>query len=206
LAKPLYLTAGTLYTLLAAAKRQRVTGRKNVPQGGFVLAANHLSNLDPFTVGWCLWPRRQVWYMAKAELFNPWLARAMRAIATFPVRRGEPDSEALRTALSLLQAGEIVGMFPEGTRRKKGLRKKFAPEPHTGTARIALMAGVPLVPVGVTGTDHLFSPRRITVAFGSPIPLDDLAGMPRKRAAEVATERLMSAIEQLVSGGDQVAT
>jgi len=122
------------------------------------------------------------------------------------VRRGEPDSEALRTALSLLQAGEIVGMFPEGTRRNKGLRKKFAPEPHTGTARIALMAGVPLVPVGVTGTDRLFSLRRISVAFGPPIPLDDLAGMPRKRAAEVATERLMSAIEQLVSGGDQVAT
>jgi 1-acyl-sn-glycerol-3-phosphate acyltransferase len=206
LAKPLYLTAGTLYTLLAAAKRQRVTGRDSVPPGGFVLAANHLSNIDPFTVGWCLWPRRQVWYMAKAELFNPWLAPAMRAIATFPVRRGEPDAEALRTALDLLRRGEIVGMFPEGTRRKKGLRKKFAPAPHTGTARIALMAGVPLVPVGVTGTDRLFSAGRISVAFGAPIPLDDLAGMPRKRAAEVATERLMAAIEQLVSGSDQVAT
>lgn len=206
MAKPLYLTAGTLYTLLGAAKRQRVTGREKVPQGGFVLAANHLSNIDPFTVGWCLWPRRQVWYMAKAELFNRWLAPAMRAIATFPVRRGEPDAEALRTALDLLRRGEIVGMFPEGTRRKKGLRKKFAPEPHTGTARIALMAGVPLVPVGVTGTDRLFSTGRISVAFGSPIPLDDLAGMPRKRAAEIATERLMAAIEQLVSGSDQVAT
>lgn len=200
MAKPLYVAAGSLYTLIGAAKRQRVLGRENVPQGGFVLAANHLSNLDPFTVGWCLFPRRQVYYMAKAELFNPWLGWAMRAIATFPVRRGEPDTEALRTALALLHDGEIVGMFPEGTRRKKGLRKKFAPQPHTGTARIALMAGVPLVPVGVTGTDHLFSTGRISVAFGSPIPLDDLAGMPRKRAAEVATERLMAAIEELVAG------
>ena len=197
--KPLYSAAGTLYTLVGALKRQRVTGREGVPSGGFVLAANHLSNLDPFTIGWCLWPRRQVWYMAKAELFNRWLAPAMRAIATFPVRRGEPDAEALRTALDLLRRGEIVGMFPEGTRRKKGLRKKFAPEPHTGTARIALMAGVPLVPVGVTGTDRLFSTGRISVAFGSPIPLDDLAGVPRKRAAEVATERLMAAIDSLVA-------
>jgi 1-acyl-sn-glycerol-3-phosphate acyltransferase len=196
----LVAVVGSLYTPVGVAKRQRVVGMERLPQGGFVLGANHVSNIDPFAIAWCLFPRRQVHYMAKAELFNPWLAWAMRGIGTFPVRRGEADAEALRTALALLRNGAIVGMFPEGTRRRKGLRKKFAPQPHAGTARIALNAGVPLIPVGVAGTDRLLSRERISVAFGSPVPLDDLAGLPRKRAAEVATERLMAAIESLVAG------
>lgn len=196
----LYLVVGSLYTPVGVVKRQRVVGLEQLPQGGFVLGANHVSNIDPFAVAWCLFPRRHVHYMAKAELFAPWLAWAMRGIGTFPVRRGEADTEALRTALALLRNGAIVGMFPEGTRRRKGLRKKFTPQPHPGTARIALSAGVPLIPVGVAGTDRLLSTGRISVAFGPPVPLDDLAGLPRKRAAEVATERLMAAIESLVAG------
>jgi 1-acyl-sn-glycerol-3-phosphate acyltransferase len=182
------------------------TGRKHwlgvelVPDSGFVLAANHVSSMDPFILGMPLWPaRRPVRYMAKAELFNSALGWAMRAIGTFPVRRGEADADAMRTALDLLRAGEIVGMFPEGTRASKGLRKKFQPKPHPGTARIALAAGVPLVPAAVVGTERLLSLDPITVAFGAPIPLDDLAGMPRRRAAEIATDRLMEAIEGLVA-------
>ena len=147
--------------------------------------------------------------MAKAELFTPWLGWAMRAIGTFPVRRGEADADALRTALDLLAQGEIVGMFPEGTRAKKGLRKKFEAKPHTGTARIALTAGVPLVPAAVAGTERLLRLGRVSVAYGKPIPLDDLAGLPRRRAAEIGTERLMAAIAELVAllaGADPAAT
>lgn len=197
---PFYLFIGSLYALIATAKRQRVIGREHLPQSGFVLGANHVSNIDPFAISWAMFPRRQLRFMAKAELFNPWLGWAMRGVGTFPVRRGEADADALRTALTLLRDGEIVAMFPEGTRRSKGLRKKFTPEPHAGTARIALNAGVPLIPVGVRGTDRLLGRGRISVAYGPPIPVDDLAGMPRKRAAEVATQRLMAAIEQLVAG------
>jgi 1-acyl-sn-glycerol-3-phosphate acyltransferase len=162
-----------------------------------VLAANHVSNLDPFVLGMPFFPRRQVRYMAKAELHNRWLGPLMRRVGTFPVRRGEVDTDAFRTALALVQDGEIVAMFPEGTRAKKGLRKKFAPRPHPGTARIALTAGVPLVPAAIAGTEHLLRFRRLTVAFGPPIRLDDLADLPRRRAAEAGTERLMAAIGEL---------
>jgi 1-acyl-sn-glycerol-3-phosphate acyltransferase len=192
----LYRVAG--WVMLAfAGWRKRWIGLEHLPDGGFVLAANHVSNLDPFILGMPFYPRRVVRYMAKAELFNRWLGRLMRNIGTFPVRRGEADADALRTALGLLGQGEIVGMFPEGTRARKGLRKKFAPRPHPGTARIALAAGVPLVPAAIAGTDRVLRARRFTVAFGPPIELADLAGLPRRKAADIGTERLMTAIRTL---------
>ena len=195
---PLYRVATWIIPPLFTG-RKRWLGVEHVPDEGFVLAANHVSSMDPFILGMPLWPsRRAVRYMAKAELFNRMLGWAMRAIGTFPVRRGEADSDAMRTALELLRSGEIVGMFPEGTRASKGLRKKFQPKPHPGTARIALAAGVPLVPAAVVGTEKLLSLDTVTVAFGAPIPLDDLAGMPRRRAAEIATDRLMTAIDALI--------
>ena len=197
----LYRIAGTVIPAVFG-RRTRWTGAEHIPPGGFVIAANHISSVDPFILGMPLSPKRYIRYMAKAELFNRWLGPAMRAIGTFPVRRGEADSAAFRTALDLLREGEVVGMFPEGTRAKKGLRKKFAPEPHTGTVRIALAAGVPVVPAAISGTDKLVGRGPIRIAIGPPVPLDDLAGMPRRRAAEVATTRLMEAIESLAAGLD----
>jgi 1-acyl-sn-glycerol-3-phosphate acyltransferase len=195
---PLYTVASWVFPPLVS-RRKRWYGLENVPEGGFVVAANHVSSVDPFILGMPLWPPRVVRYMAKAELFTPWLGWAMRAIGTFPVRRGEADSGAFRTAVKILQDGEIVGMFPEGTRAKKGRRKKFAPAPHTGTARIALAAGVPLVPAAIAGTERLLGFGRISVTFGPSVQLDDLADMPRRKAAEIGTERLMAAIEELVA-------
>jgi len=195
---PLYTISTWVFPPLVA-RRKRWHGLEHVPEGGFVVAANHVSSMDPFILGMPLWPPRIVRYMAKAELFTPWLGWAMRAIGTFPVRRGEADSEAFRTAVKILQDGEIVGMFPEGTRAKKGLRKKFEPEPHTGTVRIAIAAGVPLVPAAIAGTERLLSRNRVVqVAFGPPVQLADLAGLPRRKAAEIGTERLMAAIGELV--------
>jgi 1-acyl-sn-glycerol-3-phosphate acyltransferase len=195
---PLYRVAASVVPPLFAG-RKRWLGLEHVPESGFVLAANHVSSMDPFILGMPLWlSRRPVRFMAKAELFNRALGPAMRAIGTFPVRRGEADADAMRTALELLRSGEIVGMFPEGTRARKGLRKKFEAKPHPGTARIALAAGVPLVPAAVDGTGKLLRLGRITVAFGPPIPLDDLAGLPRRKAAEIATGRLMAAIDALI--------
>jgi 1-acyl-sn-glycerol-3-phosphate acyltransferase len=195
---PLYRVAGWIFPVLYGWRKHWV-GVEHVPEGGFVLAANHISSVDPFILGMPLYPRRYIRYMAKAELFNRWLAPAMRGIGTFPVRRGEVDTDALRTALDLLRKGEIVGMFPEGTRAQKGLRKKFEPTPHSGTARIALAAGVPLVPAAIRGTERVLSADRVVVAFGPPIRLDDLEGMPRRKAAEIGTERLMTAIRELTA-------
>jgi 1-acyl-sn-glycerol-3-phosphate acyltransferase len=111
------------------------------------------------------------------------------------VRRGERDTEAIETAIGLCREGHIVVMFPEGTRRRKGLRKKWAAKAHTGAARIALGAGVPLVPAGIVGTDRLARLAQLRVAYGPPVRLDDLEG--REDAPLVATERLMTAIREL---------
>ncbi len=111
------------------------------------------------------------------------------------MRRGQADAEAMARATQLCREGHIVVMFPEGTRRKKGLRKKYEARAHTGAARIALDAGVPLVPAGIVGTDRLGRLAQLRVAYGPPIQLDDLAG--REDAPQVATDRLMDAINEL---------
>ena len=105
-------------------------------------------------------------------------------------RRGEHDAAAIRTAEELARDGHVVVMFPEGTRRRKGLRKKWQPRPHTGAARIALGADVPLVPAAVGGTDRISRLAQLKVVYGRPIPLE---GMD----AEEATERLMAEIRSL---------
>src|SRR5919204_5401265 len=151
-----YVVAVLSWPLVYGVYRLRVTGRENVPDdGGLVLAANHTSNFDPWPLGLPLFPRRQLRFMAKVELFNPLLGPILRAGGAFPVRRGEGDVEAIQTAVDLVRAGEIVVMFPEGTRQRKGLRKKFEPRPHSGAARIALQADAPLVPTAISGTDRL---------------------------------------------------
>jgi 1-acyl-sn-glycerol-3-phosphate acyltransferase len=88
-------------------------------------------------------------------------------------------------------------MFPEGTRRRKGMRKKYEARWHTGAARIALEAGVPLIPAGITGTNRLARLGPLRVRYGTPIDLGDLADLPALDAAQVATDRLQEAIGAL---------
>ena len=195
---PLYLFIGFVsWPVVMGLYRLRVQGLEHLPEGGFVLAANHTSNFDPWALGVPLLPRRQLRFMAKSELFNPVLAPFLRAGGAFKVRRGEGDIEAMRTAAELVKEGEIVVMFPEGTRRKKGLRKRHVARAHTGAARIALGAGAPLVPAAIAGTDRLSRLGPLRVAYGQPVDLSDLDGLDIKRAAEEATDRLMARIEEL---------
>jgi 1-acyl-sn-glycerol-3-phosphate acyltransferase len=183
------------WPILYGLYRLRAKGKEHLPQGGFVLAANHNSNFDPWPLGVTLFPRRYLRFMGKSELFWTPLKQFATAAGAFPVRRGERDTAAIETATQLCREGHIVVMFPEGTRRKKGMRKRYEPKAHTGAARIALQAGVPLVPVGIVGTDRLGRLAQLRVEFGPPVPLDDLAG--RDDAPRVATERLMGAIAEL---------
>jgi len=193
-----YLVIGALsWPAVKTLYRLKATGLEHLPGGGFVLAANHTSNFDPWPLGLPLWPKRQLRFMAKSELFNPVLKPILDAGGAFPVRRGEGDREAIETAVRLVREGEIVVMFPEGTRRKKGLRKKSEPRPHPGAARIALGAGAPLVPAAITGTDRLSRFARLRVRYGEPVRLEDLYDADRKDAPRIATERLMAAIEAL---------
>jgi 1-acyl-sn-glycerol-3-phosphate acyltransferase len=193
---PMYmLVAGVSWPLLRLVFRLRVRGREHLPHGGFVLAANHNSNFDPWPLGVPLFPRRYLRFMAKSELFWTPFKQFATACGAFPVRRGQADLQAIETATSLARDGHVVVMFPEGTRRKKGLRKTREAKAHTGAARIALDAGVPLVPAGIVGTDRLARLAQLRVAFGPPIAVHDLAD--RDDAAQVATDRLMAAIAEL---------
>ena len=195
---PLYgLIGGVSWPVVYGLYRLRARGLEHLPDDGFVLAANHTSNFDPWALGLPLWPRRQLRFMAKSELFRTPLAPILRAGGAFKVRRGEGDVEAMRTAAELVREGEIVVMFPEGTRREKGLRKKHVARAHTGAARIALTAGAPLVPAAIAGTDRLTRLEPLRVAYGEPLDLSSLDGLDQKRAAEVATELLMARIEEL---------
>ena len=195
---PLYLLAGSIsWPVVKVGFRLRSRGIENLPDGGFVLAANHTSNFDPWPLGIPLFPHRQLRFMAKSELFNPILKPILVGGGAFPVRRGQADLEAIGRAVELLRDGEVVVMFPEGTRRKKGLRKKHEARAHTGAARIALTAGVPLVPAAIKGTDRLSRLAPLRVAYGRPIPLDDLRGREISPAAREATERLMAEIHEL---------
>ena len=195
---PVYLLAATIsWPVVKVGFRLSARGTEHLPEGGFVLAANHTSNFDPWPLALPLFPRRQVRFMAKSELFNPILKPILIGGGAFPVRRGEADLEAIRRAVELVRGGEIVVMFPEGTRRRKGLRKKHEARAHTGAARIALSADAPLVPAAIKGTDRLSRLGPLRVAYGPPIPLDDLRGQEISPAAREATERLMTEIHEL---------
>jgi 1-acyl-sn-glycerol-3-phosphate acyltransferase len=195
---PVYLLAGTIsWPVVKVGFRLRARGTEHLPEGGFVLAANHTSNFDPWPLGLPLFPQRQLRFMAKSELFNPILKPILVGGGAFPVRRGQADLEAINRAVELVRDGEIVVMFPEGTRRQKGLRKKHEARPHTGAARIALTADAPLVPAAIKGTDRLSRLGPLRVVYGQPTPLDDLRGQEISPAAREATERLMAEIHEL---------
>jgi 1-acyl-sn-glycerol-3-phosphate acyltransferase len=199
---PAYLLIGAAsWPVLHGLFRLRAEGVENLPpSGGFVLAANHTSNLDPWPLGLPLWPRRFLRFMAKSELYWWPLGALITACGGFPVRRGERDIEAIERAVELALSGDVVAMFPEGTRRTKGLRKKYRARAHTGAARIALEAGVPLVPAAILGTDRVARLGPLRVRYAKPIALDDLRDRDPSIAAKEATERLMAAISELGGG------
>jgi 1-acyl-sn-glycerol-3-phosphate acyltransferase len=175
--------------------RLRASGLENVPaQGGVVLAPMHRSYVDPLAVGVPL-KQRRFRAMAKYELFGvPLVGRMIAMGGGFPVRRAVQDMEAYQAALRMLRDGEMLLVFPEGTRNRDGKAR-----PQLGAARLALEAGVALVPVSIHGSDRikLLPPRfpKIRVHYGEPIPLDDLPRDDLRRASYAATKRWSKAID-----------
>ena len=151
----------------------RVTGRENLPRTGpALIAANHLSYLDPPTVGTAVRFRR-TYYFAKEELFyNPLFAALIRACYAFPVNREGDDKEAFRHAIALLKAGELLTVFPEGGRSPDGTLQPLG----RGAALIAARAGAPIIPCALYGTSHVlplhakfFHRGFIQVSFAPPL-------------------------------------
>lgn len=192
---PFYLFMGSLsHLVLRGLFRLKSSGLEHLPQDtGFVLAANHLSNLDPWPLGLRAWPRT-IHFMAKAELFDhPVLGPFVAAQGAFPVRRGERDTGAVERAIEFARNGDPVVMFPEGTRRLPGREVTY----KTGAVRVALEAGVPLIPAGIAGTDRVTRLGAQSVRYGPPVDLEDLKGKPIREAAAEGTRRLMEAIHRL---------
>ncbi|MBE3597733.1 MAG: 1-acyl-sn-glycerol-3-phosphate acyltransferase [Limnochordaceae bacterium] len=153
-----------LRAVLVRYFRVRAYGIDRIPASGPVLLAiNHLSMLDPLLIGVVV--PRPVHFMAKEELFRyPVLRQLLPKVHAFPVRRGEADREAIHQALRRLQEGQVVGVFPEGTRSQDGRLLEI----QGGTALLALKSGAPILPIAITGTERAmprgaYWPRRVRV-------------------------------------------
>jgi 1-acyl-sn-glycerol-3-phosphate acyltransferase len=150
--------------------RWEVRGAERMPAAGpLLVASNHLNNADPPLLG-ASFPRR-IHFMAKQELLDvPLGGFFIRLFGAFPVRRDEADLRALRVAQRLLASGRVIGMFPEGHRSPTSTLQRA----HPGTALLALRTGTPILPVAITGTEQIDTPRillkrpRITVTVGEP--------------------------------------
>jgi 1-acyl-sn-glycerol-3-phosphate acyltransferase len=169
--------------------RLRRLGREHVPKGGVILAANHRSFLDPFAIGCCI--GRPIYFVAKEELFrNPLVGWFLNCLGAFPVRRGQSDEESVITSLALLERGQAVVIFPEGTRIPSGSLGK----PKRGVGRLALESGKPVVPIAVTGSEGArdgwkIKPVKVHIRFGAALTYPQVKNPSPFLAGEV-TERI----------------
>jgi len=179
-----------------------VEGRENVPRHGpLVVCANHFATLDPPMVPAYL-PRADTWNMAKSEYFRKPLMRwIFTRYHAFPVVRHSADRAALRRAFDLLKAGEVLIIYPEGTRIESG--ELATPEPGAGF--IAQKAGCPVLPVALTGTRECLPkgsrwPRRVpvTLRFGKPFLLPQRRPNGERISHEEASDAIMLAIAELL--------
>jgi len=173
--------------------RMKIKGREHFPLSGPVLlASNHRSNLDPFFLG--VASPRQIHFMAKAELWKiGLLGRAIEALGAFPVNRGEADRSAVRRALELLDAGAVVGLFPEGHRQRDGGLGTINP----GVSLFALREGVTTIPVVIQGSERIMRGKRVrlprvSVTFGAALDLPR-TDLPRAERAQVVAQSLTEA-------------
>jgi 1-acyl-sn-glycerol-3-phosphate acyltransferase len=165
-------------------------GREHVPQSGPVIyASNHRSFLDPFVIGTIA--RRPIYYVAKKELFaNRFVGWLLNALGAFPVDRGASDKEMLATAKAILERGDSILMFPEGTRIRPGSLGK----PKRGAGRLVLETGAPVVPVAVIGTENVrkglfFRPHKVRIRIGPPLTFPR-AERPSRELAAAVTDRI----------------
>lgn len=192
------------------APRLKMTGNAHIPRrGGVLLCPNHISDLDPTIVqnGSPRIAARSLWFMAKRELFTMKLpiigelGPKILFLQTFPVDPNEPDREALKRAEELLKAGKPLVIFPEGFCSVNGEMNPI----QAGAVMLALRTDVPIVPVGIWGTQYampygslILRPtlKRVAIHFGAPLRFDDLKDKPKREARQIAVQRLTEAMKQ----------
>ncbi len=199
-----YVTPPLLYNMirwliavpiLSLVARIHLRGRYNVPrQGPFLIAANHLAWTDIPLVP--LFLPGKVVYMAKEEYFTSRIAWLVRFLGAFPVKRGEGDRQALRAADEQLKKGNIVVLFPEGTRSKTHMMAKG----HAGLGMIALRSGVPVVPVAIWGSEKILkqSGPSVTISYGKPMIFKPKGAKMTREDIDNATEEVMHAIAAML--------
>src|SRR5438874_78959 len=165
-------------------------GREHIPaEGPVIIASNHRSFLDPFVIG--TMARRPMYYVTKKELFGwRWLGWILNALGAFPVDRGAADAESIETAKAILARGDIVMIFPEGTRTRPGSLGK----PKRGVGRLALETGAPVVPVAVIGTEAVrhgwrIRPHKVRIRAGRPLRFPKVE-QPSQALAGAVTQRI----------------
>ncbi|MBF0512138.1 MAG: 1-acyl-sn-glycerol-3-phosphate acyltransferase [Candidatus Omnitrophica bacterium] len=166
---------------------------ENIPRkGAFMLASNHISNLDPVLLGIC--SVRRLNFMAKIELFKGVLGFILVRLGSFPVRRGAADLGAMKEALRRFEKGRVILIFVEGSRRIGNA----PPKAQAGAGFLAMKSGVPVVPVYVKGTDKVMPPgaksfkkHRVTATFGKPFLVNDAPSY------EEASKRILDKIYAL---------
>lgn len=182
----------TVGRLILALYRTRFEGTEKLPAGGAIIAGNHVSYLDPVLL-WCGTPR-PTHFMAKKELWEiGWLGWALDHFWAFPVDRFGADREAITTATRLLESGQWVGIFPEGTRHRETPGELG--EAQGGVSFISIRSGAPIVPVGIVGTDKAWPPGkrlprlvRVRVKFCDPVCPEDFAGTRKEKVAAMTAE------------------
>src|ERR1700682_4178856 len=189
--------------LFGYSSRIRVIGRENCRRtGGFLLASNHISHFDPFIISSVV--RRKIDWMAMAEFFSLSLLRfLLRAVDAFPADRDRADRTTIRSAIERLKKGRIVGIFPEGGIRD-GTRSLLEGAPlRPGASTLAHIAGVPILPCVIVGSDRLYATRRwlpfrrtpIWLAFGEPI--SNFSGLEKTATRERIERELAAAFKNL---------
>jgi len=198
-----------LVVLCIVVTRVKVIDRHKVPAtGAFILAPIHRSNIDSPLASAVT--RRRMRFMGKDSL---WKIRpigwVLSALGGFPVSRGTADREALKRCIAVLESGEPLVLFPEGTRQ-------FGPKVHPlfdGAAYVAVKAGVPIIPVGIGGSERvmpkgskMIHPRKCVMIIGDPIVAErDSEGRVPRSAVKDVTERLASSLQELFDRSQQMA-
>ena len=195
----MYILARLIFQpIFAIWFRYTRAGRENAKdiEGGLIVASNHRSFLDPFVIGAALPWNRPMNYVAKVELFEKrWQGWLLSRCGAFPIRRGESDEEAMKTARIVLERGGTICIFPEGTRIRSG----SLGAPKRGVGRLALQTGARVVPVAVTGTEHVrrrwrVYPRKVSLRLGRPMAFPR-AQRPSQALAATVTARIWPNVE-----------